>query len=179
MEKAASPWSVPVAVENIPDTGLHIEIEAPAAIRVQMVELVAELAAVRDLPQLSAVFDLTRQGEGVAAGVHVAGQVSARVGQICVVTLEPIESLVEEAVDLRFAPEPADATPKADQEPPEPLLEGKVDLGVIATEFLILGIDPYPRKPGAEFSPPRVADDGGHPFDALAALKKRLRGGAS
>ena len=92
MKKTGSPWSVPVAVEDIPDTGLHIEIEAPAATRAEL----AELAAVRELPQLSAVFDLTRQG----AGVHVAGQVSARVGQTCVVTLEPIESAVEEAVDL-------------------------------------------------------------------------------
>ncbi len=41
-------------------------------------------------------------------------------------------------------------------EPPEPLVGGTVDLGAIATEFLILGIDPYPRKPGAEFdAPPR------------------------
>ena len=34
-----------------------------------------------------------------------------------------------------------------------------VDLGAIATEFLILGIDPYPRKAGAEFAPVK-ADDG-------------------
>lgn len=178
MEKAGSPWTVPVAVENIPDTGLHIEIEAPAATRAQMVELVAGLAAVRELPQLSAVFDLTRQG----AGVHVAGKVSARVGQSCVVTLEPIERDVDEAVDLRFAPAPEAGTPpepKAGEEPPEPLIGGKVDLGAIATEFLILGIDPYPRKSDAEFSPPKVADDGTHPFATLAALKKRLGGGPS
>ena len=175
MEKAASPWSVLVAVENIPDTGLHIEIEAPAATRAQMVELMAELAAVRDLSQLSAVFDLTRQG----AGVHVAGQVSARVGQSCVVTLEPIENVVEEAVDLRFAPAPADQWPKADEVLPEPLVNGKVDIGAIATEFLILGIDPYPRKADAKFSPPKVDDDGAHPFAALEALKKRPGGGPS
>ncbi len=33
MKKAANPWSVPVAVEDIPDAGLHIAIEAPAATR--------------------------------------------------------------------------------------------------------------------------------------------------
>ena len=67
MEKTENPWSVPVAVEDIPETGLHMEIEAPAATRAA----VAELAAVRGLPQFAAVFDLTRQG----AGVHVSGQV--------------------------------------------------------------------------------------------------------
>lgn len=173
MDKTASPasvpWSVPVAVDNIPDTGLHIEIEAPAATRAQMVALVAELAAVRELPQLAAVFDLTREG----ALVHVAGQVSARVGQTCVVTLEPIESLVDEAVDLRFAPQAK--TPKSDGDP-EPLIGGTVDLGAIATEFLILGIDPYPRKADAKFTPPQSEDDGAHPFSGLEALKKRLGG---
>jgi uncharacterized metal-binding protein YceD (DUF177 family) len=169
MEKPGKLWSVPVAVEDIPDTGLHIEIAAPAAARAEVAELAAELAAVRELPELSAVFDLTRQG----AGVHVAGHVTARVEQSCVVTLEPIESIVEEVVDLRFAPTSADATPRPDEEPPEPLVGGKVDLGAIATEFLILGIEPYPRKPDAEFSPPQIGDDGAHPFAALEALKKR------
>ena len=37
--------------------------------------------------------------------------------------------------------------PEADDSP-EPLVGGAVDLGAVATEFLVLGIDPYPRKPG-------------------------------
>ena len=138
----------------------------------------------RELPQLSAVFDLTRQG----AGVHVGGQVSARVGQTCVVTLEPIESDIEEAVDLKFAPAPAGGTlePKSARkrtsggdEPPEPLVGGTLDLGALAIEFLILGIDPYPRKAGAQFAPPKVEDAGEHPFAALESLKKNLGGGQS
>ncbi len=35
--------------------------------------------------------------------------------------------------------------------------DGTVDLGAIATEFFLLGIDPYPRKEGAEFEAPKVA----------------------
>jgi hypothetical protein len=54
----------------------------------------------------------------------------------------------------------------------EPLIGGVVDLGALATEFLILGLDPYPRKPGAIFQSPQqtVADES--PFSSLAALKK-------
>lgn len=164
-----------MAVEDIPETGLHVEIDAPAATRAEL----ASLAAVRDLTALSAVFDLTRRG----AKVHVTGHVKARVGQTCVVTLEPIESAVEEAVDLLFAP-PAEAGTtaaveielKPGKEPPEPLLDGKLDLGALATEFLVLGIDPYPRKADAAFTPPKVADDGPHPFAVLESLKKRLGG---
>ena len=164
-----------MAVDDIPETGLHVEIEAPETVRNQL----AALAGLRELPRLSAVFDLNRR----VAGVHVSGQVSARVGQTCVVTLEPIETELEELVDLKFAP-PLDALPKADTpgldvdgaEPPEPLSDGKVDLGAIATEFLLLGIDPYPRKAGAEFSPIKADDGSAKPFAALEALKKRLGG---
>jgi uncharacterized metal-binding protein YceD (DUF177 family) len=158
-------------VEDVPDTGLHITIEAPAATRAEL----AELVAVRELSQLSAVFDLIRQ----SSGVHVLGQVSARVGQTCVVTLEPMESAVEEAVDLQFTPvsgtEPeakSARTRTRDDEPPEPLVGGTLDLGALATEFLILGIDPYPRKAGAQFALPKVEVAGEHPFAALESLKK-------
>ena len=50
-------------------------------------------------------------------------------------------------------------------------------LGTIATEFLFLGIEPYPRKAGAEFAPVKVDDDSARPFAALEALKKRLGSG--
>ncbi len=182
MEKIDSPWNVPVAVEDIPDTGRHMEVEAPAAVRAAL----AKLAGVRELPQLSAVFDLVRQ----EAGVHVSGQVHARVGQTCVVTLEPIESRLEEAIDVVFAPaapgeglgatKPSGRRATASEgEPLEPMVGGKVDLGALATEFVLLGIDPYPRRPGAEFAPPKIADSGEHPFAALETLKKRLGGGQS
>jgi hypothetical protein len=64
----------------------------------------------------------------------------------------------------------------AEEDPPESLSDGKVDLGAIAVEFLLLGIDPYPRKPGAEFSPLKSEDGNAKPFAALEALKKRLSG---
>jgi uncharacterized metal-binding protein YceD (DUF177 family) len=184
MEKTGSaglPWSVPVAVADIPDSGLHIKIDAPPAARAEL----AELAAVRDVPRLTAEFDLTRRG----AKVHVAGHVNAVVEQTCVVTLEPIENEVKEPVDVVFAP-PADGAAKPQAalaaevdvelpDPPDPLIDGKVDLGAVATEFLVLAIDPYPRKAGAAFAPPKVDDAGAHPFAALAALKKPDSGGQS
>ena len=163
-----TPWSVPVAVDDIPDSGMHIEIEAPASARAG----VAGLAAVRELPQLAAVFDLVRQG----AGVHVSGQVSARVGQTCVVSLEPIENAVSETIDVTFAPQAA-ASAKGDDELPEPLVDGMVDLGALATEFLLLALDPYPHKEGVQFAPPKLEEGGEHPFAALETLKKRLGSG--
>jgi uncharacterized metal-binding protein YceD (DUF177 family) len=175
MKKNHIPWTVPVVMDDIAETGLHIEIDAPEGVRAEL----RALAGLRELPRLSAVFDLQRRG----AGVRVTGQVSARVGQTCVVTLEPLESDLDESVDLIFAPmvpEPAQAKAidrrAGEEEPPEPLVGGKLDLGAIATEFLVLGINPYPRKAGAEFGPVRDDNGNARPFAALEALKKRLGG---
>ncbi len=180
MEKSTHPWSVPVAVEDVPEAGLHMEIEAPPAIRTEL----AKLAGLRELPRLAAEFDLVRQG----TGVHVSGRVMATLGQTCVVSLEPMESMLDERVDVTFSPGVAAQAATAaeghhakpdDEEPPEPLVGGAVDLGALATEFLLLGVDPYPRKPGVRFSPPKVAEGGDRPFAALEGLKKRLGGGQS
>ncbi|MEZ5890308.1 MAG: YceD family protein [Xanthobacteraceae bacterium] len=169
------PWNVPVRVEEVPETGLAMHLCADNDIR----ERIARIADVLALPRLEADFMITRRGRGL----HVAGEVSATVAQTCVVTLDPIENRIIEPVDLVFEPAadgdlsgPARGEPEG--EPPEPLQGGCVDLGALATEFLLLGIDPYPRKPGATFAPPAAAAATEGPFAALAALKrKRNEGG--
>ena len=163
-----------MAVDDIPETGLHIELEAPTTAR----DEIARIAGLRALTRFSAVFDLIRQGDSA----QVMGRVRAQVGQNCVVTLEPIESDIEEKVDLVFAPATAVPTndgpvAKAADDVPEPLAGGAVDLAAVATEFLLLGIDPYPRKAGVKFSPPKVDDAVANPFAVLEALKKRPEGG--
>jgi uncharacterized protein DUF177 involved in 23S rRNA accumulation len=171
MTGANRAWSVPVRLDEVPETGLHVDLEADGGVRAA----VTVAAGVNEVPRLTAAFDLARHGRD---GLHVVGTVSARVRQTCVVTLDPVENEVEEQVDLVFLPPSAlgamrsEANLGADAvEPPEPMVDGVVDLGAIATEFLMLGIDPYPRKPDAVFEPPRNADAGSHPFAALAALR--------
>jgi hypothetical protein len=79
-----------------------------------------------------------------------------------------------------FAPSRQEAAPAeidlaaVVSEEPEPLVGNAVDLGLLATEFLILGIDPYPRKPDVAFEAPAPAHDpAAHPFAGLAALQKK------
>jgi hypothetical protein len=100
-----------------------------------------------------------------------------------VIVYAPTIAKVDETVDLTFAPPPAHAEPvgeievKPGEEPPEPLVGGTLDLGAIATEFLILGLDPYPRRPDVVFETPPAGDEPAHPFAALAGLKKGQGGG--
>lgn len=174
---SSSPWRVPLAVADIPEDGQSFVLEADAETRAA----IAEAAGLRDLPQLAATFDVTRQG---AEGLRVVGHVSAMAAQTCVVTLEPMLNPIEENLDLLFMPQSDLPGPLADSEPPahapggakwnepEPLVGGAVDLGALATEFLILGLDPYPRKPGAVFEPPRERTSDGGPFAALAGWSK-------
>ncbi len=161
-------WSVPVDASEVPESGLHVELEANESVR----RALAELCGVNGLPKIHVSFDLARKG----AGVRVTGRVSAQVVQTCVVTLEPLTNTVDEAFDLVFLPGAAESASEnrseSGEEQPEPLVHGQVDLGAIATEFLMLGIDPYPRKPGAIFVTPKSDDQSVHPFAALAALKK-------
>jgi hypothetical protein len=176
MTDKADPWRVPVTVAQMPDTGLHRDIEADAATRKAM----AELAGLREILSASASLDVTPQGGG---RFHVTGRVRARIGQTCVVTLDPIENDIDEPIDLIFAPpeqipelsDLVDETVEGDDEipdPPEPIVNGVIDLGRLATDALFLGVDPYPRRPDAVFESLVVADDPeDHPFAALKALQ--------
>ncbi|OKO84016.1 DUF177 domain-containing protein [Bradyrhizobium sp. AS23.2] len=177
------PWRAPVIVAQIPDTGLHRELEASAAERQAM----AEVAGLREILSTHAAFDVEPKSGG---RVQVTGHVRARVGQTCVVTLDPIENEIEEEVDLMFAPEAEarrladlieegqdDEEPPEVVDPPEAIINGIIDLGRLATDALFLAIDPYPRKPGAVFEAEVIAlDPEDHPFAALKALQDKKKG---
>ena len=170
------PWRVPLNLVQIPDTGLHRDIEADAAIR----QAIAELAEVREVLSVQASFDVTPKSGG---RYQVTGAVRARVGQTCVVSLEEIENEIDEPIDFMFAPpdqipqmaDLVDEAAESDEEtpdPPEPIENGIIDLGRLATDVLFLAIDPYPRKPDAVFEPlVEPADPEDHPFAALKALQ--------
>jgi uncharacterized metal-binding protein YceD (DUF177 family) len=175
MKEKPDPWRVPVVVAQIPDTGLHRELEANQVTR----DAVADVGGLRAVLSVQASFDVTPKSGG---RFHVAGHVRARVGQTCVVTLEEMESEINEPIDLIFAPpeqipQMADLVDEAEQsedtpDPPEPIENGIIDLGRLATDALYLGVDPYPRKPDAVFEPlVEAADPEDHPFAALKALK--------
>lgn len=147
---------------------------------------VAERLGLVGIDRLAIRADLIPVGDGVW---RVAGGVSAEVVQACVVTLAPVSATVAEPFDRIFSRDAKeDAAIDIDidydqDDPPEPLGEG-VDLGAIAVETLSLGLDPYPRAPGAAFETIRVAPPGAQPlspdaakpFAGLASLKKAMEG---
>jgi uncharacterized metal-binding protein YceD (DUF177 family) len=176
MIEKPNPWRVPIAVEQIPDTGLHRDLKADQAICAG----IADVGGLREVLSASASLDVTPMSGG---RYHVAGHVRARIGQTCVVTLDPMETDIDEPIDLIFAPpdqipQMADLVDEAEErdaeipDPPEPIENGIIDLGRLATDALYLAVDPYPRKPDAVFEPlVEAPDPEDHPFAALKALQ--------
>ena len=92
--ETVGPLSRLVDVRNIPPRGQENLVEASAEER-------AALAKDFGLPgirALSGEFKLT----STAKGIHVTGVVKASITQVCVVTLEPFDSDIEEEVEVDF-----------------------------------------------------------------------------
>lgn len=166
MSAATFPITRLVAVDRLPEGGARSTIEATPE----------ECEALAREFKIPAVHGL--KGEyrikGTPRRMNVAGTVTGRVTQVCVVTLEPFETEVREEVDVDFSehlgPEP-EGRDEADLDRPDEIVNGKIDLGALTAEFLALGLDPYPRKPGVAFEEGAAGADDASPFAALKGLK--------
>jgi len=155
-------FSHPIRVDDIPDRGMDITIDVPETDR----ERLAKVLNLAVIAMLTGHFALKRKGREVIA----KGEVKAHIEQICVVSLDPFETDVVEAVDLRFSPDAPDLDDEeAPLDSPDPIVNGMIDLGSLVAEFLALSLDPYPRKPGVEFKFELDTEEE-HPFAALKKL---------
>ncbi|CCJ08769.1 DUF177 domain-containing protein [Methylocystis sp. SC2] len=172
------PLSRRLALSEVPPEGLDVDIRATPL-------ECAALARHNALPavhSLQAELRARRRGDGL----EIEGALRASIRQTCVTTLDEFDSALVEPIRMRFAP-PPDEAPRGrgrdeavteitlDEDPPDPLIGGVVDLGAVVSEFFTLALDPYPRKPGANFVEPQP-DDGAQavsPFAALGRLKPR------
>jgi uncharacterized metal-binding protein YceD (DUF177 family) len=96
-------------------------------------------------------------------GVRIKGHVRADIVQSCIVTLEPIESGIDERFEALFVPENSklaryDTDENGEMvfdpegpDAPETFTGDTIDVGTVCEEFIVLAIDPYPRKEGAKF----------------------------
>lgn len=159
----ATPLSRPVPVSDLPSEGLEVTVEATPEER----DALAREFKLPAIHALTGTFHLS----GNRSRVHVRGHVDASVNQVCVVTLEPFDSNMREDVEVEFAAPGAVAAAQG-QEPPDEIVDGAVDLGTLTAEFLALGLDPYPRKPGVDFAFEAVDDRPDSPFAALEKLKR-------
>lgn len=114
-------------------------------------------------------------------GAELIGRFRATVEQVCSVSLEDFETDLSGDIDVKLVPhgspnaptESASGDVVLDLEAPDPpdVLDGEeIDLAAYLVEHLSLEIDPFPRKPGAEFDyVPDTQEES--PFAVLKSLK--------
>lgn len=176
------PFTRPLSLGEISETPSIVPVTASEA----ECRAIAAFLGIPAVESCKATFEVRSRRDG---GVVVHGTVGAAVVQSCVVTLAPVPQTVVERVDVTFVP-PAVAAKLAEEidyeatgdDPPDVLEGTAIDLGQIATEHLALGLDPYPRAPGAAFAATEDADAAEEdappsPFAELARLKGKIPDG--
>jgi uncharacterized metal-binding protein YceD (DUF177 family) len=161
--------SRPFAVERLGEGGVEERIVATAAERAAVVRRLDLVA----LDSLAALLVLRLAAGGTL--LEITGRIEARVTQSCVVTLEPVSADLALPVEIIYAltrAAPGQTEETLDPDAPEPLPPGGLDLGEEVVQMLALGLDPYPRAPGAAL-PPSAGAAVDHPFAKLKALKPR------
>lgn len=130
-----------------------------------------------ELSKLEAELNIDHMNQG--GMIAVTGKIEADVVQQCVITLEPVKSHINEAVDVIYAPasmmKGEDGVPThndvAEEDFPEPIENGVIDLGELVSQQLAISLPPYPRAPGAVMPFTNNGDDGKNtPFAVLKKL---------
>jgi hypothetical protein len=122
------------------------------------------------LDTLEAEFEMA---PGLGDAFELTGRVRSSLVQSCVVSLAPVPQTLDEAMVLDLVPAGspmAEVEETDDRDPPAVYEDGSVDLGAIALEYFALGLDPYPRAPGAVLPAEANSDQPSGPFAALGKL---------
>lgn len=160
------PYSEPVRLHQVAG-GVKRTLEPDAAARARIVKAL-DLAS---LDTFTAEVELAPS----PAGWRLSGRVRASLAQTCGITLEPLPLEIDAPFALNLAEaaeeeESDEIVITMDDESPDLIENGQVDLGQYAVEQLALRLDPFPRKPGAEFvQPPEPAEIS--PFAVLKQLR--------
>lgn len=176
-------FSRPIRVEDLVAGENVVAIDATAGERAALAARFGLIA----LDRLAAELHLTATKDATIT-VRVAGTFVAEATQACVITLEPVKARIASEFALTYggtaAPFPEEGAIELtldNEDPPEPIVNGVIDLGEAVAEQLALELDPFPRAPGAKFdgfSSDSPESSGAHPasspFAVLAKLKPKL-----
>lgn len=183
------PWSFVMKAEDITKTPEKVSLSANDTERQSLCNFLGLLS----LDILDAELTVIREHSGFL--IHVSGTLYAKVTQECVVSGDPVQSEINEEFES-FYSDPDQAIPFAkaknelfvshgfvetpvlnEREDPEPVVNGRVDLADLVTQYFSLSLPSYPRAEGVEYdkkedetkrtpSPIRK-----NPFEALKQLR--------
>lgn len=190
-------WSFYYNADRVDSSPISTKIKADA----KQCEDVAVRANVVSIESLEA--EVTMHREQAGRVVHVYGTLNASVTLECSITAEEFDFTVEEEIEGWFEDKestvsfmkalknreskgsqggkgPVEVEMAPENEDPDAMVEGQIDLGELAVQHLILAIPPYPKKDGAayEYSDEAIkpAPDSPlkkNPFEALKDWKEK------
>lgn len=168
------PWSETLSLHELANGPVRRKLVAGEAARAR----IAREFNLDGLSALEAEVEVTPWLDGA----EVRGRWRAAIMQTCGVTLEPLPSEPEGEFTVRVLPAGSPNAPEEptgeiavdleDDDPPDVLEGESIDLAAYVVEHLGLEIDPFPRKPGAVFTPPEEPEELS-PFAVLRQLKPR------
>lgn len=163
------PYSEPLRVHQI-GAGLQRRLEPDADTR-------KRIARALDLQALDA-FQVDISLTPTVSGWRLDGRIGADAVQTCGLSLEPLPVRIDQSFVINLIersdnePEDEEIDLELDDDSPDVIEEGRIDLGQYAVEQLALRLDPFPRKPGARFEQPPEPGTLS-PFGVLQALRPK------
>ena len=178
------PFSFPVKVGHVALNAVTIKIEADEKER-------AGLAKLWNIVAVDALTADVRLSRWKRDGIRVSGHFHGALKQICVASLQPISTVIEDEFTAHFVPETSKLARRDDiqngeiiidvdgPDIPDTFTANTIDIGEVVAEYAALVIDPYPRDPEAiideKFQSSDLEDDKApSPFAALASIKDEL-----
>lgn len=192
--KKELPWSHIIQADLAGTEMKSVTIEPDA----KQLEALAEHYDINAIKNLKADLNFKREQAGLI--IHITGRFSADIEQTCVVTLEPMTTHIEEDFEAWYGDleqavsftkakqqkeslrQQGEAPVLAEKDDPEPIENGKLDLGDIVMQFVSLSIDPFPQKEGVELGEGEVpevkepAPERANPFAKLQEWKDKQHG---
>jgi hypothetical protein len=165
-------WDKPLRLYEVARDPVRLSLAPDEAERAAA----AKQLGVVSLPALTAEVTVKPWLDGVA----IEGRFSAVVEQVCGVSLNNFEQVVEGEIAARAVPPGSPHAASAEggeveldpdaEDPPDVLAGDTIDVAAYVLEHLALELDPFPRKPGAsfEYTPPEAETS---PFAALKKLQ--------
>ena len=177
----APEFSRPLDVADLPPAGVEQEISATPEERAALARRFGLIALDRLEARLSV--------KALHGGLYrVEGEIVAEATQRCVVSLEPVPARLDAPFASTFVQASGRDAPEihldgvGEEDDPEPLDGGRIDLGETVAQHFALALDPYPRKPGVDLAqvvgaaPAEISREAtSSPFAKLTELNKKSR----
>lgn len=156
-------WSYEVLAEKVTEKPYEVHFEATE----QECKDIARRLDVIEIDSLKATVTLTRERGSIK--IRAEGSVICDVKQLCVVSLEPVASHLKSKFEAWFSDDSGvvsldavrqkkrNSTIDSEQEvpdekdDPEPIVDGRIELGEIVIQNLALSLDLYPHAEGAVY----------------------------